>query len=237
MPAPFNLKQAFPLTIITGHYGVGKTNLALNLAVSWAKPDLSLSLIDLDIVNPYFRSSDSAAWLATQGVTLLGPSLAGSTLDTPALAPGIDETIRQASIRNPVLIDVGGDPDGARALARYTASIIRNEYHLVYLANFNRPEVATAAQALILLQAIEAQSHLRATAIIGNSHLKDESTVEQIISTVPELLELSRISGLPIAAITAPEGLAAAIGQALAAGPGAELAVLPLSIYVKTPWE
>jgi len=227
------LDQPLPLTIISGHYGVGKTNLALNLIRRWVGKSAAASttasatrftLIDLDVVNPYFRSSDSADWLIRHSVTLLGPSLARSTLDTPALAPGIDEALRRASSEHPVVVDVGGDPDGARALARYNASVAARDYQLIFVANFNRPEVATAEAALAMLRAIEEQSGLKVTALIGNTHLKQLTTVEQVMSTMPELLKLSEMAGVPIIAVTAPEDLAddlqRAIGEAGGGGGG-----------------
>ncbi|MCL2137482.1 MAG: hypothetical protein FWH40_08225 [Coriobacteriia bacterium] len=229
------IDQAPALSIITGHYGVGKTNLALNLVKRWLPKSPNLRLIDLDIVNPYFRSSDSIEWLTANSVGLLGPSLAGTTLDAPALAHGIDEALRQASTDYPVLVDVGGDPDGARALARYSASILTHDYLLVYVANFNRPEVATPQSALELMRAIEAQSKLQTKAIIGNTHLKQLTTVEQVSSTLPALLELSELSGLPLICVTISEELA--LGLEAAIGGQHSLQVLPMVQMVKTPWE
>ncbi|MCL2632268.1 MAG: hypothetical protein FWD45_04185, partial [Coriobacteriia bacterium] len=219
---------------------VGKTNLALNLIDRWLRLHKKLTLIDLDVVNPYFRSSDSAVWLEASGVKLLGPSLARSTLDTPSLAPGIDESIRSGSLDNPVLVDVGGDPDGARALSRYAESIRTQSYELIYIANFNRPEVANAASALALMQAIEAQSGLAVTGIISNTHLKEFTSVEQIMSTMPALLELSELAELPVLVITAPEELASDLKQALDTwlpGQRNSIPVLAMQQMVKTPWE
>ena len=239
---------ASPLVIITGHYGVGKTNLSLNLVKRWIRPGIALTLVDLDIVNPYFRASDSQRWLADNSVRLLGPLMAGSSLDLPSLMPGIDDAIREASPSRPVVIDVGGDPDGARALARYAPVIAGRPYQLAYVANFKRPEVATAQQSLTLMRAIEWQSSLQATAIIGNSHLKQLSSVADIIDTVPALLELSRLSGLPVAAVTVPAALADDFTLELerfleqqadgGSAPKTEsLAVLPIDTMVKSSWE
>jgi len=245
------LKSQPALTIICGHYGVGKTNLALNLVAAFRQtmtPEQQLTLVDMDIVNPYFRSSDSLAWLQSLQVRLLGPTLARSTLDNPSLAPGINEAFLNASAARPVIVDVGGDPDGARALARFAPVIAGRDYQMLYVANFNRPEVATAALSLAVMREIEAQAHLTVTALIGNTHLKQQSSVAQIIGTLPALYELAEVSRLPLAAIAVPAELlvefkaALAVDEGSAAAPGLQeamrdvplLAVEPL---VKTVWE
>lgn len=272
-----DIQLAAPLTIITGHYGVGKTNFALNLVKHWRDqlgtpkhwrdqsetsnnaasfknvekpsevvsatdliPEITITLIDLDVVNPYFRSSDSADLLEAYSINLLGPSLARSTLDTPSLAPGIDDAIRRASHNNLVVLDVGGDPDGARALARYSESIEYAGYDMIYLANFNRPEVATAQKALELMRAIENQSGLKVTALVNNSHLKEYSSVDQLLRTIEPMQRLSELSLLPIKAMTAPEQLAESLIQTLETNTheeNAPIAVFPMTQIVKTPWE
>jgi len=131
MPADKNVRAivgTVPLIVITGHYGVGKTNLALNLARDLRAVYPRVTLVDLDIVNPYFRSSDSRAFLAQHDIALLGPSHAGGNLDTPSLAPGIDTAIETASASHAVVVDVGGDPDGARALGRFASSFMVGEH-------------------------------------------------------------------------------------------------------------
>ena len=76
------------VTVICGHYGCGKTNLALNLALEAAAKGEKVTVADLDIVNPYFRSSEYGGLLEEHGVRLIAPVFAGTTLDTPHTAPG-----------------------------------------------------------------------------------------------------------------------------------------------------
>ncbi|MDR3315929.1 MAG: hypothetical protein LBS98_05590, partial [Coriobacteriales bacterium] len=121
-----NLFSGAPhLTLITGHYGAGKTNLALNVARGLRADYERVTLIDLDIVNPYFRCSDNLGFLQAFNIDLLGPVYGtdAPNLDAPSLSPGIGEAMQQASEAHAVVVDVGGDPDGARALARYEPSI------------------------------------------------------------------------------------------------------------------
>jgi len=268
------------LTIVVGHFGVGKTNFCLNLvaqaqglrrgeesgggaAVSagaagapGAAADPALTLIDLDLINPYFRSSEAALELEAKGVRLLGPVFARTTLDTPSLAPGIDDALREASAAHPVVIDVGGDPDGARALARFAPIINSLPYRMLYLANFKRPEVADPQSALAVLRLIEEKSHIKVTGLIGNTHLKQESTVEDIMSGLDGLQALAELASLPVLGIAVPaklaDDVAAQLGgqgsqasrgsQAIQGSPGSpggfdSALLMPIQTLVGSPWE
>ena len=246
--------QLPPLVIIIGHYGVGKTNLALNLAriqrVSCQKTAnlQTQSLIDLDVVNPYFRSSDHAAALASFGIRLLGPVYGSSTLDTPSLMPGIDAVIAEANPTRPVIVDVGGDSDGARALARFAPHINRQiGFMVIYVVNSARPEIAEAQDAVAILREIESISGVSATHIAGNTHLKDQTLAETVICSLPYLRLIAQATGLPIAFVTAPrlyvkevedaaKSAAGAFAEA-AADAGQSLPVLPVDIFVGNLWE
>ncbi|MDR0350420.1 MAG: hypothetical protein LBH64_02580, partial [Coriobacteriales bacterium] len=157
------------LTVITGHYGVGKTNLSLNLVRDLRAVAPRVTLVDLDIVNPYFRSTDNKAFLDACDIELLGPVHGASNLDTPSLSPGIDEAIRTAGPERVTLIDVGGDSDGARALGRYSAEIMARPHRVVFVVNLSRPETASAEDNLELLRRIEETSGLAVTELFGNT--------------------------------------------------------------------
>ncbi|MCL2756659.1 MAG: ParA family protein [Coriobacteriia bacterium] len=248
------------LTIVVGHYGVGKTNLALNLVLLQRKTlqggKTSQALVDLDIVNPYFRSGDFARGLQTLGISLLGPVHGASNLDTPSLMPGIDVAITEASPKHPVIIDVGGDADGARALARY-ASMIENQPDrmVLYVVNSARPEVSTPQAALQIMREIEETSGVSITHIAGNTHLKEQTTAETVIASLPYVLNLAVDAELPVAFVAAPRSYAAEVQDAAAAGlrtttpvdiqaveatnaqPAPTLCILPIDILVGCSWE
>ncbi|MCL1890937.1 MAG: ParA family protein [Coriobacteriia bacterium] len=196
-----------PLTIVAGHYGVGKTNLALNLALMQRRAlgvD-ALTLIDLDIVNPYFRSGNYEQGLQSLGISFLGPVHGASNLDTPSLMPGIAAALAAASSEHPVIIDVGGDADGARALARFVPQITAQpEFWFIYVANSSRPEVDDPEKALAILREIERVSGLCATHIAGNTHLKEQTSPETIISSLPYLEKLAELTKLPLAFVAVP---------------------------------
>ncbi len=109
-----------PITVICGHYGCGKTNLALNLAVEAAATGRRSVIVDMDIVNPYFRSSEYRTFLERHGVQLIAPVFANTTLDTPVLPPEIYSIFNMEN--TDMFIDAGGDDVGATALGRSSAN-------------------------------------------------------------------------------------------------------------------
>ena len=133
--------------LLCGHYGSGKTNIAVNLAQAIKREYATVTLADLDIVNPYFRSKDSATELEEAGIRLICSNYANSNVDIPALPPDLYALTDDRSMR--AIIDVGGDDRGAYALGRYTPYILEeNDYSMVFVANFYRPLTRTAEEAL-----------------------------------------------------------------------------------------
>ena len=107
--------------VLTGNYGSGKTELALNLAMQFART-YKTTLVDLDIVNPYFRSGEKAEEAEQAGIRMLMPTFAMTTVDIPALPAEIQSVFEVPSERT--IFDVGGDDTGAAALGRYYPSFI-----------------------------------------------------------------------------------------------------------------
>jgi nitrogenase subunit NifH len=213
-----------PLTIICGHYGTGKTNLSLNIAVDAAKAGKSVTLVDLDIVNPYFRSSDYSDLLQKHGIKLIAPGSAGSTLDVPALPAEISSVFEKHDF---VLFDVGGDDAGATALGRFAPNIIRHGYEMLYVINRYRPMPTKSQDAAALLSEIEAVSRLKATGIVNNSHLMALTTVQTVLDSLEFADETARELGLPVKMTTVPETFSGVPDI-----PG----IYPVKIYVRTPW-
>lgn len=196
------------LIVVVGHYGSGKTNLTLNLALQLREEGKEPRIIDLDVVNPYFRSTDYQQVTEPSGITVMGPVFGNSNLDAPSLSPGIETTIREATVNRPVLLDVGGDADGARALARFVPAIEHVDERLVIaVVNLKRPETQTAEENLMLLQELAAQAQITIDALIGNTHLAEYTTLETVRSSLDTLQELSRISKIPLIAVTIPDKL------------------------------
>ena len=213
------------LNIICGHYGSGKTNLSLNLALYLARQGKEVTVVDLDVVNPYFRASDSRAMLEEKGIKVLGPSMAGSTLDVPFLPPEVGAVIRNGQC---VIVDAGGDDSGATALGCYAQDVMSRPHDMLYVINCNRVLSRTAQEALELLYEIEGASHLKATALVNNSHVMDLTTAETVMQSVPFAQEVSRLSGLPVKFTAAREEIAGQLGVP---------DVFPIRRLVRTPWE
>ena len=132
---------------------------------------------------------------------------------------------------------MGGDPDGARALGRYAGRIAARPYRMVYVANFRRPEMATVAANLALLRGIEEASGLTVTALMGNTHLKEFTTAEDIVAAAALTRELAGEARLPLLAVTAPAALAGQVEALLAASGSGDICVYPVEAIVTTPWE
>ena len=185
------------IIIVCGHYGSGKTTFALSFAKKLAKSD-TVTLVDLDIVNPYFRSSDHTADLETFGVRVIAPAFAGTTLDTPALSPKIQGAIDMARENGYLIIDAGGDDAGCVALGCYAQRIKEIGYDMLYVVNERREAVAEVEGAVEILREIETASKLKATGIVGNTHLCSRTTPEVIEKGAKLAQEVANAVSLPL---------------------------------------
>ena len=190
------------LTLFAGHYGSGKTNIAVNYALHLAKEGKPVVIADLDIVNPYFRTADSKKVLEEAGVTLISPQFANSNVDLPALPAEAYRLVEDKGIYG--IMDIGGDDRGAYALGRYVPAIkAENNYRMVFVANCYRPLTRTPQEALEVMKEIETACGLAFTDIVNNANLGPETTPETVLSAIDYMEKLSQLSGLPIFAHTA----------------------------------
>ena len=166
------------LSIITGHYGTGKTEFSVNLALALAHDGEQVMVADLDVVNPYFRSRERRAMLEEAGIQLISSSQSCANADVPSLPAEVFTILQNQSLRG--VMDIGGDPVGARVLARFQPQIVAQDYQLIYVLNANRPEVREVEDAIRYLRDIEATTGLTCTGIVNNTHLCGETTEEEI---------------------------------------------------------
>ena len=185
------------LTIFAGHYGSGKTNLAVNYALHLKTKGYPVKIADLDIVNPYFRTKDSEQELKAADIQLISPAYANSNVDLPALPQELYSLVQRRDFH--AVLDVGGDDRGAYALGRYTPYILEeNDYRMVYVANFYRPLTKTPEEALEVMGEIETACGIRFNCIVNNSNLGNDTTADDVAATHKKALALAEISGLPL---------------------------------------
>ena len=185
------------ITVISGHYGSGKTNIAVNLALDLKKQRSRVAIADIDIVNPYFRTKDSKDLLDENGIRLICSEYAGSNVDIPALPQDIYSVTDDASLYS--ILDVGGDERGALALGRIVPGIVReNNYDMIYVVNRFRPLTSDAKSAIEVMREIEDACKLKFTSIINNSNLGTETTPDNVLSSFPYAQEISALTGLPV---------------------------------------
>ena len=185
------------VTLFAGHYGSGKTNIAVNYALYLKSIGKEVIIADMDIVNPYFRTKDSMEVLEKAGIELISPQFANSNVDLPALPQELYKTVQDRSKYS--VLDIGGDDRGAYALGRYTPYILEeNDYEFVFVANFYRPLTTTPQEALEVMREVEIAAGIKFTAIVNNSNVGNETTADDVLTTVEKAEELSRISGLPV---------------------------------------
>lgn len=189
------------LTLVCGHYGSGKTNVAVNFAFDLKKQYSNTAIADLDIVNPYFRTKDSREELAKAGIELICSEYAGTNIDIPAMPQQMYSITGDRTKR--VIIDVGGDDRGALALGRLAPAITaENDYEMLLVINCYRPLTRDAAATVEVMREIEYAGGIPFTAIVNNSNLGEETTREDILASFEYAGEVSRLSSLPIKCTT-----------------------------------
>lgn len=183
--------------LLCGHYGSGKTNIAVNLAMRLAQKHPRVTIADLDIVNPYFRTKDSENDFREAGIRLICSAYANSNVDIPALPPDLYAITDDRDMR--VIIDVGGDDRGALALGRITPALVEeNNYEMMMVINCYRPLTRDADSTIEVMREIETACGIRFTGLVNNSNLGAETVAEDVIKSVSYAKEVAEKSGLPL---------------------------------------
>ena len=212
------------LTLFLGHYGSGKTNIAVNYAMRLRREGHDVCIADLDIVNPYFRTKDSEEELSALGITLISPQYANTNVDLPALPAESYRLVQDRSIYG--VMDVGGDDRGAYALGRFAGAIkSEGNYRMAFVVNCYRPLTSCVEDTVEIMHEIEAACGLRFTCIVNNSNLGPETTRDTVLDSMDFVGELSRSTGLPVWMHTAEESVARELPP--------ELAVMPMTLQKK----
>lgn len=198
------------ITLLCGHYGSGKTNVAVNLAWEMRKKYPRLAVADLDIVNPYFRTKDSEDEFRESGIRLICSEYANSNLDIPSLPEDLYAITDDKDLH--VIIDVGGDDRGALALGRLTPGILaENNYEMLMVVNRYRPLTRTPEETMEVFYEIENACGIPFTGIVNNSNLGRETVPEDVLASLPYAEEISRLAGIPVVMTTVEERLCQAL--------------------------
>lgn len=190
------MREPKRITVFVGHYGSGKTELAANYAIELSRSGKKVLVVDFDIVNPYFRTKDAEEVLNTYGIEVIAPQYANMNLENPALPPEIYKAFDNKDYY--IVFDVGGDDDGAIPLGRYHSRFAEEDIDVFFVLNERRMFTSDTDGALEILEAIEYVSRLKVTAIINNTHLKEETTPEIVIKGEEFAKEFANRVNLPL---------------------------------------
>lgn len=225
--SPFDGADARRIQAIVGHYGSGKTEIALNLALRLRDRGQRACVVDLDIVNPFFRSAERHELLKERGVELIHPPFALTGVDIPVLGADVERIFSDHSLFS--ILDVGGDDAGAAALGKYKPRFEREPIGVCYVVNVFRPFSKTVAQIVDMIGRIQLRARVPVTHLINNANLGDATEPAHILEGQRILAQVARETGIPIAAVS---GLPSVLSQL----PALDVPSLPLARLLKPEW-
>jgi hypothetical protein len=217
------------ISIFTGHFGSGKTEVAVNYSIQLAKRYSKVAIVDFDIVNPFFRTADVRENLEGRGIHVLAPLYANTNVDVPSLPSEINMLFEKKEYR--AVFDVGGDDLGAKVLSRYNESIMQDDYEMYFVINTRRPMTLSEKGIEEMIWEIEASSRLKITQLVNNTNLLGETTVEDFMEGSQIIEEVSGKLGIPVGFIS---GFRPVL-ELLPAGTGVPM--LYMDKFIKLPWE
>jgi hypothetical protein len=221
------------VTVFVGHFGSGKTEIALNGALDLAAAGSRITFADLNVVKPYFRSRSARAILADAGIDLLAPTGANVHADLPIIVPQIRSHLRDESSR--LIMDVGGDDVGARVLGSLSDVIPFDDTDCLLVLNFRRPSTPDPERAVAMVREIEAVGRVPVSGLISNTHLMDETTPEVVLDGYRQALETARLADAPLVAITVEQELATVLAAEELECPVVPLRRIVIPSFLQTP--
>jgi hypothetical protein len=214
--------------VITGHFGSGKTELAINYALMLADTQSKVCLVDVDIVNPYFCSRDVKEDLDAHGIRLISANPSLSNAELMVIPPEVISIFNDKTYQ--VVVDVGGDDMGAVALGQYNRYFQEEPYEMYFVINIHRPLTSSQQQVMDYIGSIETASRLKVTHLISNANMSYETTAEDVLAGDKFVAELAKVMNIPHKYTVCRRDLH---GQVEGQTSGT---LFDIDVYMKTPW-
>lgn len=219
------------LSLFTGHFGSGKTEVAVNYAIKLAQAGYKTAIVDFDIINPFFRTADAKAELERNNIKVVLPMYANTNVDIPAIPPEIYSLFQNKEYK--VVLDVGGDDLGAKAVSRFKEEITADDYEMFFVVNTKRIMTDTPEKIIEMIALIEEGANVKVTKLVNNSNLLEETTPEVILEGNRIISEVSQKLNIPIALTAGLEEVAAQLDEKQLGGSE----VLLLTKQIHLPWQ
>lgn len=219
------------INIFTGHFGSGKTEVAVNYALKLAEADFKTAIVDFDIINPYFRTADAKEALENNNIRVLLPRFANTNVDIPAIPAQIYSLFQDKTYK--VVLDVGGEDLGAKAVSRFKEEITSDDYEMFFVINTKRGMTDTPEKIYEMIAIIEDGANIKITKLVNNSNLLEETTPEIILHGNDIISEVSKKTGIPIAITAGMEELVNSFNSEQLSGSE----ILPMRKQIFLPWD
>lgn len=190
------IKYGKRINIFCGNYGSGKTELSLNFVKEMAAIYQNTAIVDLDIINPYFRSRGEKEKLSPLGIKVISSVSGMEMADVPALSAAVYGVLQNKSYRT--VLDIGGDDTGATVLGRFEKYFNIDEYQLFIIVNCNRPFTGTPEGVIQIIKDIERTSKLKATGLVNNTNLGRYSSVDDLLKGKQILEKVKKSIKIPL---------------------------------------
>ena len=223
------------ITLITGHYGGGKTEVSVNLAVDLRKEYDKVAILDLDIMNPYFRSRERQKMMEDLGIMVQFNSFGYDiTEDLPALSAALKTPLENKEYM--AVVDVGGDSDGAKVQNQFRKYFIQGDSELLVVINTNRPESDDLEGCLFHISTIQAETGLKVEGLINNTHMLSETTPKDIIDGYKMCKKIEELTGIPHRFSICREDLLEDLKAANAEEGIDDMEIYPIKLYMRPSW-
>lgn len=217
------------ISIFTGHFGSGKTEVAVNYAIKLSEMYKKTAIVDFDIVNPFFRTADARKQLENIGIRVIAPMYANTNVDVPSLPPEINMLFEDKGYR--AVFDVGGDDIGARVLSRYNESILNDDYEMYFVINTRRPMTESEKGIEEMIYDIETSSRLKVSKLVNNTNLLADTTVEEVLNGGRMIASVSERLGIPVGFISGLRPVMELLDGNM------DVDRLYMEKFIKLPWE